>query len=171
MAISLVTGGAKSGKSRHAETLVRGMCGGMNGTPVYIATAEQLDNEMAQRIAAHRRQRGPGWELIEEPLDLCGALRDSDGRGPRLVECMTLWLSNLMMRERDPDAALEALLPVLAAQVSPVVLVTNEVGSGIVPVSALGRDYRDLCGAMNQRLGAAADSIDLVVCGHPLRIK
>ena len=163
----LITGGAKSGKSRFAEDFVRGM----GGQAVYIATAEALDAEMTRRIADHRVQRGAGWDLIEEPLDLCGALRRSDGQGPRLVDCMTLWLSNLMMQERDVDAALADVLATLTAQASPVVMVTNEVGSGIVPATPLGRDYRDRCGAMNQRLGALADRIDLVVCGHPLRVK
>ncbi|WP_372836185.1 bifunctional adenosylcobinamide kinase/adenosylcobinamide-phosphate guanylyltransferase [Puniceibacterium confluentis] len=165
--ISLITGGARSGKSRFAEDLVRSW----GGQPVYIATAEALDGEMTQRIAAHRTQRGPGWTLIEEPLDLCAALGRSDGQGPRLVDCMTLWLSNLMLQECDVTAALKQLLVTLAAQTSPVVLVTNEVGSGIVPASALGRDYRDRCGWMNQTLGAVADRIELVVCGHPLRVK
>ncbi|SNR77361.1 bifunctional adenosylcobinamide kinase/adenosylcobinamide-phosphate guanylyltransferase [Puniceibacterium sediminis] len=165
--LALVTGGAKSGKSRFAEGLVRGI----GDRLVYIATAEALDSEMEERIAAHLVQRGAGWHTVEEPLDLCGALVRSDGQGPRLVDCMTLWLSNLMMQDRNVDAELDALLETLTAQVSPVVMVTNEVGSGIVPATALGRVYRDRCGAMNQRLGAVVDRIDLVVCGHPLRVK
>jgi adenosylcobinamide kinase/adenosylcobinamide-phosphate guanylyltransferase len=165
--LALITGGAKSGKSRFAENLV---CG-MGGQPVYIATAEALDAEMTQRIAAHRVQRGDGWTVMEEPLNLCDALLRSDGQGPRLVDCMTLWLSNLMMQQRDVSGELASVLTTLKAQASPVVMVTNEVGSGIVPATPLGRDYRDRCGAMNQSLGAVADRIDLVVCGYPVRVK
>ncbi|MGY9047449.1 hypothetical protein P775_12425 [Puniceibacterium antarcticum] len=165
--LALVTGGAKSGKSRFAEGLVRAM----GAQPIYIATAEALDEEMSHRIAAHLLQRGPGWHTVEEPLDLCGALQRTDGRGPRLVDCLTLWLSNLMMQDLDIDAALADLSQTLKAQTSPVVMVTNEVGSGIVPDNALARAYRDSCGAMNQRIGAVVDRIDLVVCGHPLRVK
>lgn len=165
--LALITGGAKSGKSRFAETLVRGM----GGQPIYIATAEALDSEMEDRIASHLVQRGAGWLTVEEPLDLCGALARSDGQGPRLVDCMTLWLSNLMLQDRDVTAELDMLLDTLVDQESPVVMVTNEVGSGIVPATPLGREYRDRCGVMNQRLASAVDRIEFVVCGHPLRVK
>lgn len=165
--VGLVTGGARSGKSRHAEAQVLAL----GGSPVYIATAEALDGEMADRIARHRRDRGAGWRTVEEPHDLCGALRQSDGGGPRLVECLTLWLSNRMIAGADMDRELDHLTDTLGALVSPVWLVTNEVGSGIVPDSALGREYRDICGTMNQRIGACADRVDLVVCGQALTIK
>lgn len=165
--IGLVTGGAKSGKSRHAEAQVLAL----GGAPVYIATAEPLDDEMTARIARHRIDRGEGWTTIEEPHDLVGALVRSDGAGPRLVDCLTLWLSNRMLADADIDRDLTALTDALTRQTAPVWCVTNEVGSGIVPASKLGRAYRDRCGAMNQRIGAIAHRIDLVVCGQALTIK
>ena len=165
--VGLVTGGAKSGKSRHAEAQVLAL----GGTPIYIATAEALDDEMTDRIARHRIDRGDGWLTREEPHDLCGALRETDGQGPRLVDCLTLWLSNLMLAKADISFELAELCAALPELESPVWFVTNEVGSGIVPASPLGREYRDWCGTMNQRIGALADRVDLVVCGQALTIK
>lgn len=165
--ITLVTGGAKSGKSRHAEGIVKA-----SGRPaIYIATGQALDDEMSDRIAAHKVQRGAGWETIEEPLDLCGALLRSDGRGTRLVDCMTLWLSNVFLAETDWEASLSEVLDVLRTQQSPVVLVSNEVGWGIVPMSDVGRRYRDASGVMNQRIAEVADAVVLVSCGLPLMLK
>ncbi|EEB84074.1 bifunctional adenosylcobinamide kinase/adenosylcobinamide-phosphate guanylyltransferase [Roseobacter sp. GAI101] len=165
--ITLVTGGAKSGKSRHAEGIVKA-----SGSPaIYIATGQALDDEMSDRIAAHKVQRGAGWETIEEPLDLCGALVRSDGRGTRLVDCMTLWLSNVFLAETDWEASLSEVLDVLRTQQSPVVLVSNEVGWGIVPMSDVGRRYRDASGVMNQRIAEVADAVVLVSCGLPLTLK
>lgn len=113
--ITLVTGGAKSGKSLFAENHLRAY-----GLPlVYIATSQAFDPEMEDRIAAHRVQRGDGWDTVEEPLDLCGALKRTDGAGARLVDCMTLWLSNVMHAERDWQAELEKVLDSLRTQSSP----------------------------------------------------
>lgn len=165
--VGLVTGGARSGKSRHAEAQVRAL----GGTPVYIATAEALDVEMAERIARHRTDRGAIWRTIEEPHDLSRVLRETDGGGPRLVDCLTLWLSNRMIADAPVETEIGALIGTLAEMTTPVWLVTNEVGSGIVPATALGRSYRDMCGTMNQRIGACADRVDLVVCGQSLTIK
>ena len=165
--VGLVTGGAKSGKSRHAEAQVLAL----GGTPIYIATAEALDDEMTDRIARHRMDRGDGWITREEPNDLCAVLRETDGQGPRLVDCLTLWLSNRMLAEANISLELAELCAALPELESPVWLVTNEVGSGIVPASPLGREYRDWCGTMNQRIGALADRVDLVVCGQALTIK
>jgi adenosylcobinamide kinase / adenosylcobinamide-phosphate guanylyltransferase len=163
----LITGGARSGKSTLAERMTLTM-----GTPAtYIATAEAFDDEMADRIARHRDRRGPEWTTLAEPRDLVGALERSDGRGPRLVDCITLWLSNLMLAGADWEgevAALTGLIPRLAA---PVVIVTNEVGSGIVPENALARAYRDAAGLANQRLAVACDEVWFCVAGHPLRVK
>lgn len=164
MAIILITGGARSGKSRLAEARVAGF----PGRPVYLATAEARDTEMADRIAAHRARRD-GWRTIEEPLDLIGALAQADG--PVLVDCLTLWLSNLMGAGRDWRAEAEALALSLAAQETPVVLVTNEVGSGIVPDNRLARDFRDAQGWLNQRIGDTADEVWLAVAGQGLQIK
>lgn len=165
--ITLVTGGAKSGKSRYAETLVKAI----DSPSIYIATGQDLDAEMSDRIAAHKQQRGPGWQTIEEPFDLSGALHGSDGKGARLVDCLTLWLSNVYLDGRDWQAALEEIVIALCAQQSPVVLVTNEVGWGIVPMSEVGRRYRDASGVMNQRIAAIADTVVLVSCGIPLTLK
>lgn len=165
--ILLVTGGARSGKSALAERRVVAM----PGRPVYIATAEAGDAEMAARIAAHRARRGEGWRTLEAPLALAAALDATDGEGPRLVDCLTLWLSNLMLAGRDWQAEAAALAASLAGQQSPVVLVTNEVGAGIVPESALGRAFRDAAGLINQRMAALADEVVLTVAGLPLVLK
>ncbi|MFT4013087.1 MAG: bifunctional adenosylcobinamide kinase/adenosylcobinamide-phosphate guanylyltransferase [Paracoccus sp. (in: a-proteobacteria)] len=163
--IIMVTGGARSGKSLLAETMA---C--RNPAPRhYIATAEALDAEMAQRVLAHRQRRDGGWITHEAPRDLTGALARTDGQGVRLVDCLTLWLSNIM--RDDPEARLRALVDTLAAQVSPVILVTNELGLGIVPENALARRFRDLHGLMNQAVAAASDQVWMAVSGLPLRLK
>ncbi|WP_347267281.1 bifunctional adenosylcobinamide kinase/adenosylcobinamide-phosphate guanylyltransferase [Paracoccus sp. (in: a-proteobacteria)] len=164
--IILVTGGARSGKSALAERLAARFA----GPRLYLATAEARDDEMTQRIAGHRARRGAGWQTIEEPLDLAGALARSDGQGVRLVDCLTLWLSNAMMAG-DPGPRLQALDAALRAQRSPVVLVTNELGLGIVPENALARRFRDEHGWMNQTVAALAHEVWMAVSGLPLRLK
>ena len=163
----LVTGGARSGKSRIAEDL----CLQMGQPASYIATAEAWDDEMRARIAAHQARRGPEWVTISAPMDLLGALRASDGKGPRLVDCLTLWLTNLMLAEADWRSAGQDLLAALPAQASPVVFVTNEVGMGIVPDNALARAFRDAAGTLNQWVAEAADEVILAVSGLPLKVK
>lgn len=167
MTLTLITGGARSGKSRRAEALVRAL----PGQPVYIATAQTLDAEMAARVAAHRAQRGPGWITHEEPRDLARVLRATDGQGPRLVDCLTLWLSNTMLDGADWMADARVLVDVLRAQVAPVVVVSNEVGMGIVPDNALARDFRDAAGRLNQLIAGAATRVEFVVAGLPLTVK
>lgn len=164
MAVILITGGARSGKSLHAETRTRAL----GPAPVYIATAEVWDPEMADRIALHRDRRGDGWTLVEAPLDLCAALT---GTGPMLVDCLTLWLGNLMHHKRDVAAETERLCDALAATTTDVVLVTNEVGMGIVPDNALARAFRDAQGMLNQRIAGLADEVEFVVSGLPMRVK
>lgn len=164
--VTLVLGGARSGKSAHAEALVAAE----PGTPVYIATGEAGDAEMRDRIAQHRRRRGEGWRTVEEPLDLVGALRDNAGN-PVLVDCLTLWLANLMAADRDPDAEIETLVATLADLTGPVVLVANEVGLGIVPDNALARAFRDHAGRLNQAVAATGDRVVLVAAGLPLTLK
>lgn len=164
----LITGGARSGKSVIAERLVARHA---QGAPLYIATAAAGDAEMAERIATHRARRGPEWRTIEAPYDLPAALDQSDGAGPRLVDCLTVWLSNLMLADRDPSEATAALIAALGRQQAPVVLVTNEVGAGIVPENALARRYRDAAGEMNQRVAEACDAVWLAVAGQPLKVK
>jgi adenosylcobinamide kinase/adenosylcobinamide-phosphate guanylyltransferase len=167
MAIILITGGARSGKSTRAEARVHALA----GRPVYIATAEALDGEMRDRIAKHRARRGKVWLERETPLELVAALIETDGGGARLVDCLTLWLSNLMHAERDWEKEAKLLVEALSRQKSPVVLVTNEVGLGIVPDNALARRFRDAAGILNQMVAQAADEVEFVVAGLPMRVK
>jgi adenosyl cobinamide kinase/adenosyl cobinamide phosphate guanylyltransferase len=164
--LTLVLGGAPSGKSRYAESLIAEL-----PPPwTYVATAEAGDAEMAERIAAHRARRGTQWQTIEAPRDLAAALK-SCHTTPVLVDCLTLWLSNLLLAEADIEADITGLEQVLMAATTPLVLVANEVGYGIVPNSALGRRFRDLQGLLNQRIAARADRVVLVVAGLPLAVK
>jgi adenosylcobinamide kinase / adenosylcobinamide-phosphate guanylyltransferase len=164
--LTLVIGGARSGKSRYAESLVTAL-----PPPwIYAATGQGRDAEMAARIGAHRARRGAGWSTVEVPLDLAAALT-SHGTTPVLVECLTLWLSNLMMADAQLEQEFDCLVQALAKVAAPVVMVANEVGSGIVPDNALARRFRDLQGSLNQRIAALADQVVLVVAGLPLFLK
>jgi adenosylcobinamide kinase/adenosylcobinamide-phosphate guanylyltransferase len=167
MAVILITGGARSGKSRRAEARARAF----PGRPIYIATAEPLDAEMRERIANHRARRGSGWIEREVPLDLTQALIETDGAGARLVDCLTLWLSNLMHADRDWSLEVEKLAAALPHRTSPVIMVTNEVGLGIVPDNALARAFRDAAGIMNQTIAGVADDVEFVVAGLPMKLK
>ncbi|HLJ01645.1 MAG TPA: bifunctional adenosylcobinamide kinase/adenosylcobinamide-phosphate guanylyltransferase [Bradyrhizobium sp.] len=167
MTIILITGGARSGKSARAETRAHGF----PGRPVYIATAEALDLEMTERIARHRARRGNEWIEREAPFSLVEALEASDGGGARLVDCLTLWLSNLMLADRDWSQEASRLVAALQNQKSPVVLVANEVGLGIVPDNALARAFRDAAGLTNQMIAKIADEVEFVVAGLPMRVK
>ena len=159
-------GGARSGKSSHAERLTTA-----NPAPwIYIATAQALDDEMDDRIAEHRRRRGDGWQTVEAPIDLAGALR-AHREAPVLVDCLTLWLTNLMLGDHDIAGAMMALEDALADRAAPAVLVANEVGLGIVPETRLGRLFRDEAGRLNQRIAACASHVVLMVAGLPLTVK
>ncbi len=163
--LTLVTGGARSGKSRLAERLVRA-----SGLPLtYIATAEAWDDEMRARIAAHRQDRGAGWTTIEAPRDVAGALAGAGGAV--LIDCATLWLTNTMLAGAELEAEIAALLAALTQAAGPVVAVSNEVGWGIVPENALARAFRDEQGRLNQRLAAEADLVVGVMAGLPLVLK
>ncbi|TDR94575.1 adenosylcobinamide kinase /adenosylcobinamide-phosphate guanylyltransferase [Enterovirga rhinocerotis] len=165
---TLVLGGARSGKSAHAERLVRDS--GL--APFYLATAEAGDAEMGERIALHRARRGPGWTTREEPLALAEALSAEAREGRAvLVDCLTLWLSNLVFAERDLDAETERLCTALGRLPAPVVLVSNEVGMGLVPETPLGRRFRDAQGRLNQAVAAAVPAVVFVAAGLPLRLK
>jgi adenosylcobinamide kinase/adenosylcobinamide-phosphate guanylyltransferase len=164
--LTLVLGGARSGKSRYGESVITALPPPWG----YLATAEALDAEMTERIGAHRARRGPNWQTIEAPRDLVTALRTYE-KMPVLVDCLTLWLSNLMLAEADVETEAMRLEDALAAAGAPVVLVANEVGSGIVPDHPLGRRFRDLQGLLNQRMAARADRVVLMVAGLPLPIK
>ncbi|PZR00446.1 MAG: bifunctional adenosylcobinamide kinase/adenosylcobinamide-phosphate guanylyltransferase [Cereibacter sphaeroides] len=164
---SCVTGGARSGKSAFAEKLVR-----MTGRPlVYIATAEARDSEMRDRISQHRAMRGDGWQTVEAPLDLAGALARVPADSAVLVDCVTLWLTNHLLAGHDLDAERGRILSALAACRAPVAVVTNEVGWGIVPENALARQFRDAQGRLNQALAAQADLAVAVIAGLPLALK
>jgi adenosylcobinamide kinase/adenosylcobinamide-phosphate guanylyltransferase len=165
--LTLVLGGARSGKSRHGEALIAA-----EATPWhYIATAEALDTEMAARIAEHRDRRDARWITIEAPRDLAGALDAMREGAPVLVDCLTLWLSNLLLAEADLEAETARLVAVLAAPRGPWVAIANEVGLGIVPDNALARRFRDAAGVLNQRLAARADRVVLTVAGIPMVLR
>jgi adenosylcobinamide kinase / adenosylcobinamide-phosphate guanylyltransferase len=164
--LTLVLGGARSGKSRHAEALVAACPPPWR----YLATAQAFDGEMRARIAEHRARRDGRWETVEAPLALADALAASAGR-PTLVDCLTLWLTNVMLAEHDVAAACDTLVAACAAAPGPLVLVGNEVGLGIVPENALARRFRDAAGVLHQRLAGAADRVTLMVAGLPLPVK
>ncbi|MBE9638646.1 bifunctional adenosylcobinamide kinase/adenosylcobinamide-phosphate guanylyltransferase [Salipiger pacificus] len=165
----LITGGARSGKSKIAERRALAPC----GRAIYIATAEiyEADDEMAARIAEHRARRGDAWRDLHAPRDLCGALRASDGTLPRLVDCLTLWLTNLLLAEADWRAEVQALVQEIARQRAPVIFVTNEVGAGIVPENRLARSFRDAAGWTNQAVAESCDEVWLAVAGYPVKVK
>jgi len=165
--VTLVLGGARSGKSRFAEDLISGA-----GSGTYIATAEARDAEMRARIDRHRQRRGPSWQTIEAPLDLIGALTAAEAKGdPALVDCLTLWLSNLMETDRDIGSEADRLILHLAQARCPVVMVSNEVGQGIVPANALARRFRDHAGNLHQSVAAVADRVYFVTAGIPAQLK
>jgi adenosylcobinamide kinase/adenosylcobinamide-phosphate guanylyltransferase len=165
--MTLVLGGARSGKSRYAESLVTAQ-----PPPwVYIATAEARDAEMTARIAEHRVRREAGWQTVEAPHELPEALAAAPGGAAVLVDCLTLWLSNLMLGKFKLDAMTARLEEALASRDGPTVLVANEVGQGIVPDNALGRSFRDAQGILNQRIAAGAGRVVLMVAGLPLTVK
>lgn len=166
----LITGGARSGKSVLAERKALRPC----GRAIYIATARVYagDGEMAQRIANHKARRPEDiWTNLEAPTDLAGTLRATDGDVPRLVDCLTLWLTNLMLDEADLPTETERLVQALSEQSAPVVLVSNEVGYGIVPENKLARTFRDAAGQLNQAVAAACDEVWLAVAGLPIKVK
>ena len=164
---ALILGGARSGKSARAEELTLALAG--DGPAVYLATSEAGDAEMASRIAEHRARRGPRWVTLEAPLELVDALAGETR--PVLVDCLTLWLSNLMAAGRDIAGEGDRLSAAIAARAAPVVLVSNEVGMGIVPDNALARAFRDHAGRLHQKIAAVADRVELVVAGLPLVLK
>lgn len=168
--IVLVLGGARSGKSTYAQKLAEQEW----AQPLYLAPAETFDQEMIERVKLHREQRGPKWGCVEEPLDVArvilGATPPRDGV---LLDCATIWLTNVLLKEGEPAVKTrkQELLAALQASPCDVIIVSNEVGMGIVPDSALGRTFRDLQGWLNQELVAIADSVYFVIAGLPMKIK
>jgi adenosylcobinamide kinase / adenosylcobinamide-phosphate guanylyltransferase len=165
--LTLVLGGARSGKSAYAEALLAGF-----PAPLYLATAEPADAEMAERIRHHRARRGDAWRTVEEPLALGQALAAHSAAGrPVLVDCLTLWLSNLLCADRPVEPAVDDLLECLPRLSGPVVFVANEVGLGLVPDNALARAFRDHAGRLNQRLAACCQRVVFIAAGLPLLLK
>lgn len=165
--LSVVIGGARSGKSRLAERLTHASARPRH----YIATAEAWDDEMRARIDAHRIDRGAGWHTVEAPRDLVSALAQVPEGAVVLIDCATLWLSNHLLGQSDIEAETAALLTALLACAAPVVVVTNEVGHSIVPENALARTFRDAQGRLNQRLAEQAGLVVAVIAGLPLVLK
>lgn len=165
--LTLVLGGARSGKSRHAEALTQGCVAPWT----YIATAQALDDEMHERIAEHRARRGVKWKTVDAPLDLAEALAQvPDGR-PVLLDCLTLWLSNVMLAERDVEAECRRLVEALGTPRGPWCVVANEVGLGIIPDNRLARRFRDAAGRLNQMVAARADNVVFMVAGLAQKVK
>ena len=166
--LTLVLGGARSGKSRYAEGLIKAH----PGPWTYIATAEGFDDEMRARIAKHKADRGEGWRTVEAPMALPMTIAREQAAGhPILVDCLTLWLSNLMLAERPVEPAMAALVAMLRNVRVPLVLVSNEVGLGIVPDNALARAFRDHQGRLNQDVAALADRAVFMAAGLPMVLK
>lgn len=164
----LVLGGARSGKSHFAQ----GRAEALTGELIYLATAQAFDQEMRERIALHRADRGPRWSTVEAPLELAEAITAySTPETVVLVDCLTLWASNLMLAERDTAAATEGLVRTILIARGPVILVANEVGLGIVPDNALSRRFRDVAGRINQEVAAAVDGVVMMFAGLPLALK
>jgi adenosylcobinamide kinase/adenosylcobinamide-phosphate guanylyltransferase len=171
--LTLVTGGARAGKSAWVLREVGA------GPATFIATAEALDEDMAARIARHRAERPAHWHTVEEPLDLPGAVRRADGEVPLVVDCLTLWVSNLLLRAGQegqghawsPQVAATDLIDALAARAAPSLVVSNEVGSGVVPPTPIGRSFQDALGSVNQLVAHRAGRVVLMVAGLPVRIR
>ena len=166
----LILGGAKSGKSAYAERLITAY----PAPYVYVATAQVLDEEMAERVSTHQKRRVLSWETMESPLELAATLRQLLGRNRAvLVDCLTLWLTNLLLQtpEAPPEEAVQDLVELIQTVDYPLFLVANEVGGGIVPENALARRFRDLAGSTSQRVASACRAVTLVVAGLPLRLK
>lgn len=165
--MTLVLGAARSGKSKHAQILA------MASPPpwVYIATAEAGDDEMKKRIVEHQRTRGGGWSTVEASIDLAAALAKAPAEQPVVIDCLTLWLSNLMLGGHDVEAATAKFVTALDRRRAPTIIVSNEVGGGIVPDTPLGRDFRDRNGLLNQHLAISAHNVIFMVAGLAMPLK
>jgi len=165
--LTFIIGGARSGKSAHAERLATA-----GAAPwIYIATAQAYDDEMRERIALHRSRRGEGWTTVDAPLDLAGAIAALPDGQPVLIDCLTLWLTNHMLADHDLEAECRGLADMLSRPRGPWFVVSNEVGQGIVPDNALARRFRDAAGRLNQQVATIADTVLLMVAGLPLKVK
>ena len=165
--LTLVLGGAASGKSRYAEML----CTQSGLSKTYLATAQVFDNEMAIKVAKHLDQRGDGWKTIEAPLDIASVLETSLSTDVVLIDCATLWLTNVILGEHDLDMETRFLVAALTSCKSPVVIVSNEVGQGIVPDNPLSRRFRNAQGQLNQIIAEQSDTVTMIMAGIPLKLK
>ncbi|WP_114946924.1 bifunctional adenosylcobinamide kinase/adenosylcobinamide-phosphate guanylyltransferase [Microvirga calopogonii] len=164
----LVLGGARSGKSRTALQLAEST----STERTYIATAQAYDEEMRERIAQHRTERDGSWRTVDAPLDLVEAVRTQTAPGRAvLVDCLTLWLSNIILAERDPIHEADRLVQAVQDAGGPLILVSNEVGQSIVPATPLGRRFRDEQGRLNQRIAEACEAVVFVAAGCPILLK
>ncbi|QIB33033.1 bifunctional adenosylcobinamide kinase/adenosylcobinamide-phosphate guanylyltransferase [Ancylobacter pratisalsi] len=167
MSLTFILGGARSGKSRHAEELIERL----SPPWTYIATAQAYDDEMVERIALHRSRRPAPWQTLEAPHDLAAAIANLPSRQPVLVDCLTLWLTNRMLADADLAKEGDALLAALSAHDGEVFVVSNEVGLGIVPDNALARRFRDAQGRLNQKVAAEAQRVVFMVAGLTMPVK
>ncbi len=165
--LTLILGGASSGKSAYAErlTLATGL------TPIYLATGQKCDGEMSDKITRHQARRGPEWQLIEAPLDLCTPLRGLGEKQVVLLDCLTLWISNHLELNHNIENETECLLVSIHESKAQVIAVSNELGLGLVPSTPLGRAFRDAQGLLNQRIAAAASTVTFIAAGLPLHLK
>ena len=168
--VTFVLGGARSGKSAHAEALAMGVDG--SARLVYVATAEIFDDEMESRVALHRDRRGPEWDLVEAPIDLPAAISANGAAGNvLLIDCLSVWATNLLVHEHDTDAARQNLTDAIASSKAHIILVASETGLGIVPDNRLSRRFRDINGLQNQAIAAIADKVFFMAAGLALRLK
>jgi adenosylcobinamide kinase/adenosylcobinamide-phosphate guanylyltransferase len=167
MSIYFVAGGARSGKSRKGEELAKNLAG--SSRPIFIATAEAVDEEMTSRIKKHQDDRGTAFDLVEEPKNLTKALKDVDADATVLVDCLTLWLSNNMMGEGTDSN--QSVIDAARARKGATIFISNEVGEGIVPMHPVSREFRDLSGIMNQQFAEAADKVYFMKFGISQELK
>ena len=167
MSISFFIGGARSGKSISAENYTLNL----GNNPFYMATCEILDEEMALRVKRHQQRRDKNWTTIVAPLDISGEIQKIGTRGPVLIDCLTLWLSNHLLNKNNLDEKIDELITTLINSKSDIVLVSNEVGTGIVPDNLLAREFRDTAGFMNQKVASVSDEVYWVVAGIQTKIK
>lgn len=168
MGFTLVLGGARSGKSRYAQSMAEAAAYASSARPIAIVTAQIYDEEMAQRVALHQHDRGETWETLEAPIDLCGAINSLTMTDVAVIDCMTLWLTNILLADADLAFEIDRLLVALKASPAMIWIVSNEVGWGIVPDNALARRFRDEAGRLNQKLAEASEQAVLIVAGMKL---
>ncbi|MCA1926967.1 MAG: bifunctional adenosylcobinamide kinase/adenosylcobinamide-phosphate guanylyltransferase [Calditerrivibrio sp.] len=164
--VTVITGGVKSGKSSYALSIGREF-----KKKLFIATAEPFDDEMKRKIKLHRSERGRDWELIEEPISLVNGIKKGEGYDYILVDCLTMWVNNLLHYNIDTDIAFSELIGYLKSYRGNVVFVTNEVGLGVVPVDPVSRRYMNLLGVLNQNIARLADNLIFLVSGYPIYLK